>query len=201
MTRGPRSSPSELGRTLPAGIIRGMRIHLRDRDRNWVGRLEVDPDARPVRARVEAAPGDEPESGREVFLQWDSALDDAGHLRRCVACGGQDLFHEKAFPVITAVVVVLAFVGAFAGAFGFADRPAVLAILAAILVVDVGILMLSKRQLVCYDCHTAYPGEPIARYHRPWDRAMAERHPRRAAAERPAESAPDEAREPAPVRS
>lgn len=131
----------------------------------------MDSIARPVRATVV-------ESGREVFLQWDSAIDDGGHLRRCVACGCPDLFHEKAFPVITSVIVVLAFLGAAVGLLGFADRPVVLAVLSAVLVADIAVFTLSRRHLVCYRCHSAYPGEPIARYHRGWDRGVAERHPR-----------------------
>ncbi|MHC4809528.1 MAG: hypothetical protein ACYTEV_04090 [Planctomycetota bacterium] len=148
-----------------------MRITLRDQFRRPLGRFEVDPIARPVRATIA-------ETGREVFLQWDSAIDDGGHLRRCVACGCPDLFHEKAFPVITSVIVVLAFLGAAVGLLGFADRPVVLAVLSAVLVADIAVFTLSRRHLVCYRCHSAYPGEPIARYHRGWDRGVAERHPR-----------------------
>ncbi len=163
---GPRTTGGRIAR------VSAMKIRLRDEYRRPVGRLEVDRDRRPVRAIV-------PETEREVFLQWDSAIDDAGHLRRCVACGCPDLFHEKAFPVITSVIVVLAFVGAAVGLLGFADRPVVLAVLLAVLVADVAVFTLSKRHLVCYACHSSYPGEPIARYHRGWDRAVAERHPRR----------------------
>jgi hypothetical protein len=148
-----------------------MKIRLRDADRRPLGSIEVDPDQRPVRATV-------PETGREVFLQWDSAIDDGGHLRRCVACGGTDLFHEKDFPVITSVIVVLAFVGAAVGLRGFGDSPLVLGILSAVLVADVAILLLSRRHLVCYRCHSSYPGTRLARYHRSWDRAVAERYPR-----------------------
>jgi hypothetical protein len=162
-----------------------MRITLRDQFRRPLGRLEVDPIARPVRATIA-------ETGREVFLQWDSAIDDGGHLRRCVACGCPDLFHEKAFPVITSVIVVLAFLGAAVGLLGFADRPVVLAVLSAVLVADIAVFTLSRRHLVCYRCHSAYPGEPIARYHRGWDRGVAERHPRTMPPPRPADRAADD---------
>jgi hypothetical protein len=52
-----------------------------------------------------------------------------------------------------------------------------LAAMALVLVADVAILAFSRRRLVCYRCRTSYHELPIARYHRTWDRATAERHP------------------------
>lgn len=115
--------------------------------------------------------------GREAFLNWETAVDDAGRLRRCVACGCGDLFAEKAFPQVTGIVVVLAFAGAVAGIAGFATNLPVLTAMTVVLALDVGILLFSRRRLVCYRCRTSYHELPIARYHRPWDRAVAERHP------------------------
>lgn len=149
----------------------GMRILLRDLDRRPIGRVDVDADARPSRVTV-------PETDREVFLNWDSAIDDGGGLRRCVRCGCPDLFHEKAFPVITGFVVVLAFAGAVVAGLGFATDPSVQIVLTAVLVLDVAILGFSRRRIVCYRCHSAYPGQRIARYLRSWDRSVAERHPK-----------------------
>lgn len=147
-----------------------MRIELRDESRRRVGRIDVDPALRPTRVSVVA-------SDREVFLSWDTAVDDAGNLRRCVACGCTDLFHEKAFPQVTGLVVVLAFSGAVLGALGLASRPAVLIPMALVLVLDVAILLFSRRRLVCYRCRTSYHGLPVARYHRSWDRSIADRYP------------------------
>jgi hypothetical protein len=146
-----------------------MRMALRDLRRRRVGRIDVDPAARPTRVRV-------PGSERDVFLSWDVALDDAGQLRRCVACGCTDLFREKNFPQITPFVVALAFAGAVIGALDLATTP-MLAAMALVLVADVAILVFSRRRLVCYRCRTSYHELPIARYHRTWDRATAERHP------------------------
>lgn len=145
-----------------------MRIELRDADRRKIGRIEVDPARRPTRVRIEG-------SDREVFLDWDTALDDAHRLRRCVACGCQDLFHTKAFPQVTGLVVLLAFAGAVIGALELATPPVLIAMVA-VLVADIAILLLAKQQLVCHRCRTSYHGLPIARYHRGWDRAVAERH-------------------------
>jgi hypothetical protein len=146
-----------------------MRIELRDDDRNRIGRIEVDPALRPTRVTVAA-------TGREVFLDWDTVVDDAGHIRRCVACQCPDLFREKAFPQVTGIVVVLAFVGAVIGASGLVTQLPVLAVMVLVLVADVGILLFSRRRLVCYRCRTSYHRVPIAKYHRSWDRARAERY-------------------------
>ena len=146
-----------------------MRIELRDAERRKIGRIRVDPARRPTRVRLE-------DSDREVFLDWDTAIDDAGHLRRCVACGCQDLFRAKAFPQITAVVVVLAFAGAAIGALGLATTPPILIAMVAVLIADVAILLFSRQRLVCHRCRTSYHEVRIARYHRSWDRAVAERH-------------------------
>jgi hypothetical protein len=146
-----------------------MRIELRDDSRRRIGRIMVDPALRPTRVTV--VDGD-----REVFLNWETALDDAGHLRRCVACGCPDLFREKAFPQVTLFVVVLAFAGAVVGALGYATTPPMLIAMGIILAVDIAILLFSRRRLVCYRCRTSYHGLPPARYHRPWDRSIAERY-------------------------
>jgi hypothetical protein len=168
-----------------------MRVELRDDQRHKIGRVDVDPALRPTRVVVERNDGSriglspspqaidvktQTQPSREVFLHWDTALDDAGQLRRCVACGCGDLFREKAFPQVTAVIVILAFLGAIVGAVGMANTPVLFAMLV-ILILDVAILVLSRNRLVCYRCRTAYRDLPIARYHRPWDRALADRHP------------------------
>lgn len=141
-----------------------------------MGRIDVDPNLRPTRVKLV-------ESDREVFLNWETALDDGGRLRRCVACGCTDMFAEKVFPMVTGVVVVLAFVGfivgalGFFGVFSFAGSPHILVAMSVILVLDVAILLFSRRRLVCYRCRSSFHGLPIARYHRSWDNSVAERHP------------------------
>ena len=107
------------------------------------------------------------------------ALDDAGHLRRCIVCGCPNLYCEKAFPQVTGFVVVLAFAGAIVGALGLATPPLLIA-MGVVLVLDVAILLFSRRRLVCYRCASSFHGAPIAGYHKGWDRTMAERHGRAA---------------------
>jgi len=152
-----------------------MRIEWRDQRRRKIGRVEVDPSSPPTRAPLIERGLPNPQ--REVFLQLEGALDDAGQLRKCLACGCSDLFREKAFPQVTGVVVVMAFVGAIAGLLGLATNLPVLLLLTAVLVLDVAILVFSQRRLVCYRCRTSYHELPIARYHRSWDRAVADRYP------------------------
>ncbi len=147
-----------------------MWIDVRDAQRRRIGRIEVDPTRRPTRVRLE-------NSDREAFLDWDSALDDASHLRRCVVCGCHDLFRTKAFPQVTGLVVVLAFAGAAIGALGLvATTPAILITMVVVLLADISILIFSRHRLVCHRCRSSYHDLPIARYHRGWDRAVAERH-------------------------
>ena len=155
----------------PGGVLAiifdGMQIDLRDADRRRIGLIDVDSAQRPTRVRI---------GGTDRFLDWDIALDDGGHLRRCVACGCSDLFRAKAFPQITGFVIVLAFAGAVIGTLGFATTPPIFAAMVVVLVADVAILMFSRQRLVCHRCRSSYHGLPIARYHRSWDRTVAERH-------------------------
>jgi len=151
-----------------------MRIELRDLGRRRIGRIELDPAIRPTRVSVIERGVPEPE--REYFLDWDTALDDAGRLRRCVACGCTDLFKEKAFPQVTGFVVVLAFVGAVIGALGLATELPVIIMMSVVLLLDIAILVFSRRRLVCYRCRTSYHDLPLPRYHRSWDRTIAERY-------------------------
>lgn len=148
-----------------------MRIELCDESRKRIGRIEVDPELRPTRASIVSSEN----GGKEVFLDWETALDDAGCLRRCIACGCDDLFRAKAFPQVTGVVVVLAFAGAVVGALGFATPP-ILGMMVLVLVADLAILLFSKQRLICHRCRSRYLGLPIARYHRRWDRSIADKH-------------------------
>jgi hypothetical protein len=158
-----------------ATILCRMRIEWRDQRRKRIGRVEVDPVTCPTRAPIIERGIHTPE--REAFLQWEGALDDAGQLRKCIACGCGDLFKEKAFPQVTGLVIVLAFVGAIIGALGLATNLPVLLLLIVVLILDVAILLFSNRRLVCYRCRSSHHNVPIARYHRSWDRSVADRYP------------------------
>ncbi|MEY3141757.1 MAG: hypothetical protein RLY21_250 [Planctomycetota bacterium] len=102
-------------------------------------------------------------------------MDDAGSLRRCVVCGSDHLYVRRNFPQVTPLIAVLAFALAVVAILGYAASPWVTAALIALLITDVFILVFSKRQLACYRCGAIYGAIRIARFHRAWDRAVAEK--------------------------
>jgi hypothetical protein len=145
-----------------------MRIDVRDQDGTRLGRVEIDEAARPLRIRP-------PLAERDVFLDWDGAVDDAGHLRTCIVCGHPRVYRSRSLPQMTPFVVLLALGLATIALLGFATSPAFLALLAVVLVADIGVLVLARTRLVCYRCGSVYERLGIARYHRHWDPAIAER--------------------------
>lgn len=145
-----------------------MRIELRDSSRKRLARLELDERARPARVPVAGC-------AHDLFPRWEGAIDDSGSLRRCVVCGCEHLYTRRNFPQVTPVIAVLAFSGAVVAIRGYAANPWVTAALVVLLLADVMILLFSKRQLVCYRCGAIYTATRIARFHRSWDRTVAEK--------------------------
>ncbi|MDZ4831376.1 MAG: hypothetical protein SGJ09_14410 [Phycisphaerae bacterium] len=148
-----------------------MRIDARDVDGQRLGRIDIDLAQQPNLVGMTDAIG----VAHERFLNWDGAIDDAGHVRRCLMCGSQSLYRSKVLPQVTPFVVVLAFAGAIIGLLGYASNPFVLPALVVLLIIDVATLIVARPRLVCYRCRSIYSGLRIARYHRRWDRAEAER--------------------------
>ncbi|MFO0961408.1 MAG: hypothetical protein U0625_00725 [Phycisphaerales bacterium] len=163
-----------------------MEILLHDRRRRPVGRVEVDPSARPVLVKVTDAQG----QPQDAYLEWERALDDAGQLRACVACGCQRLYRRKTLPRVTPFVLVLAAAGVVAGVLGYSSDPVVLGALVVLLAMDVAVLIVARTRLVCYRCGSQYSRTKIARYHRAWDA--------RTAAEPECQPEPDAREAPAP---
>ena len=110
-----------------------------------------------------------------MFLDWDQALDDQGHLRCCLLCRS-GLYRRKAFPQITGFVVLLAFALALVALLGFADNIILLISMSLVLLVDVCILLFASTHLVCYGCRASYRSTGIASWHKPWDRNESTRH-------------------------
>lgn len=144
-----------------------MRIELRDSNGRRLTRVEIDERARPARVEI---PG-----GQALFPRWDEAIDDSGALRRCVVCGCDQMYRRKNFPQVTPLIIVLAFSGAAATILGLVRNPLIFVGLAALLALDVAVLILGRTRLNCYGCGAVYGDLRIARYHQQWDRAIADR--------------------------
>lgn len=146
-----------------------MDLMLHDRSRRPIGRARVDPAARPTRVRAVARDGSE----HEAYLDWERALDDAGQLRACVACGCRRLYRRRTLPRVVPFALVLAAAGLVAALLGYSSHPAVMAVLVALLVLDGVALVAARTVLVCYRCGTVYRNAPVARFHGAWDAAVA----------------------------
>lgn len=145
-----------------------MLVDLRSAGGDRLGRIELDVDERPTRVRL-------PESDRDLYLSWDGAIDDGGHLRSCIACGNPHLYRSRSLPQVTPFVVVFAFAGAALALLGYATEWWILVLLALVLLLDVLVLFLAESRLTCYRCGSVFRQLKIARYHTPWDRSLAEK--------------------------
>ena len=125
------------------------------------GAFEVDLNEQPSAVVV-------PPSENELFLKWDSTLDDSKRIRGCVICGG-DLYKEQIFPQVTGIVIVLAFAGAVAGIVGLITTWVMLITMSVVLILDILILFVVKNRLSCYSCNSRFSQTTIAQYHRVWD--------------------------------
>jgi hypothetical protein len=145
-----------------------MRMILRNADRRSLGAVTVEQGETPTKVRTDR--------GREVFLQWEGALDDGGHLRRCPACSGDSLYRHRRFPQVTGFIVVLALALGLASILGITSGLPLLIAMVLVLGLDVGILLLSPESLQCYRCCSSFMDTPIAPYHRRWDSETAAHH-------------------------
>jgi len=161
------ASPSAPGQNTP------VRIDLRSLDRKRLFRVEVNPEHPPS---VVQGPPETDYAGKEVFLDWDRALDDEDHLRRCPVCGCRELFVRRDFPQVTGfVVVVLAAVISLV-LLGRGSPVLAVAVLAAVVLIDVAFFFFTGRCLVCYRCRSEYRNLPIPKDHPGWDLAVGEKY-------------------------
>lgn len=144
-----------------------MRILLRNIDREALGTIELSVDDSPSKVTTDR--------DRVVSLDWERARDDEGHLRRCVACGGDTLYRNRRFPQITGFIAVLALALGLGGILGLATGWPVFIAMLVVLALDIAILFLSPETLECYQCRSSYRDLDIARYHGRWDRSVAGR--------------------------
>lgn len=171
-----------------------MRIDVRDLHRRLLFRAEADlrnpppvlkpPPAadRPLQhpdppAGAAAPPAAAPGPG-DVYLQWDRAVDDEGHLRRCPVCGCRELFARRDFPQVTGFAVVVGAALVSMVLFGFGQVLWAVGVLAAVVLIDFGIFLFTGRALVCYRCRSEFRKLPIPREHPGWDLAIGEKYRR-----------------------
>ena len=138
-----------------------MRVLLRDIDQTPLGQIELTSGATPARVSTE--------NDREVYLDWEGAHDDEGHLRHCLSCGCNTLYRHRRMPRVTGFVIVLAIALGLGGILGLATGLPFLIAMVIVLLLDVAILMLSRETLECYRCRSSYRDLDIAQYHQRWD--------------------------------
>lgn len=171
-----------------------MRIDIRNLDRQRQFAAEVDLKNPPPVVRAPAE-GERTGPG-EVYLTWDRAVDDEGHLRGCPVCGCRELFARKDFPQVTGFVVVVLAVVVSVALFGAGQVWASLGVLAAMVVLDAAIFIFTGRTLVCYRCRSEFRNLPIRRDHPQWDLSIGEKYRRL-----PTDTARHAAPHPAPASS
>lgn len=156
-----------------------MRIDLRNTQRQKLFTVEVDLSSPPtvVRGSVEDGPDGQRGKPQAVHLNWDRAIDDEQHLRRCPACGCEDLYARQVFPRLTAfVLIALAAVVAIV-MLGLGDLRYALIVFGVIGLIDAAVyLFYSDKMLVCYRCHSEYRGLPIGREAKSWRAELEERY-------------------------
>ncbi len=150
-----------------------MRINLRNLQRQRLFGVEVDTKNPPTIVRpLEASEGD----NREIYLEWASAFDDHGHLRRCPVCGCGDLFSKRDFPQVTGfTLVVLAAVVSMV-LVGLDQVTAAVVVLTVLVLIDAAIFFFAGRCLVCYRCRSEFREMPMRNDHPRWDPAIGEKH-------------------------
>ncbi len=128
---------------------------------------------------VVRGPANSEREGQEVFLNWDRAMDDEGHLRRCPVCGCRELFVRKDFPQLTGFAIVAMAAGVALYLFATDLMPWAVLLMAGIVVLDVIIYFFTGRCLVCYRCRSEFRDLPIRKDHPGWDLAIGEKYRQR----------------------
>lgn len=151
-----------------------MDIRNLDRQRLFVAEVDLKNPPPVVRSPADSARG----GPTEVYLTWDRAVDDEGHLRGCPICGCRELFVRKDFPQVTGFVVVALAVVVSIALYGAGQVWASLAVLAAMVLLDFVIFFFTGRTLVCYRCRSEFRDLPIRRDHPGWDLSIGEKYRR-----------------------
>lgn len=149
-----------------------MRIDIKDKKGRSLYGVVVNPEQPPTVVRSPL------EDAGPLTLDWDRAIDDSHHLRRCPVCGCEDLYVRKEIPHVTYFVVLLVAAVLAMLLFGLGQVVWAVASLVVVLAVDLAIFFFAGRMLVCYRCLTVYRNVPIRRRHPGFDRAVAQKYGR-----------------------
>lgn len=158
-----------------------MRIDIRNLKREPLFTVEVDDKDPPSAVKPSASALAEPRGAlpplpSEVYLEWDSTIDDLGHLRRCPVCGCRELFVRKDFPQVTGfAIIVLAGILSMV-LVGFRQVVWAVGILIAVAIIDAAIYLFTGRCLVCYRCRSEFRKLPIRKDHPTWELAVGEKY-------------------------
>ena len=99
-----------------------------------------------------------------------------GVLTQCVMCHGEELFIRKAFPQKTGLFIVV--VAALTSILFLKSNPAIAyGVLAAAVLIDLLIYLMTGVVTVCYRCRTEYWGQARNENHNWFDLASSEKYP------------------------
>lgn len=104
------------------------------------------------------------------------AFDAYRRLTRCCACGCDELFVRKDFPQRIGLWMVIVAGVASVVLFGMRRVMLALAVLAALVLVDVVLMLVVGRCVVCYRCRAEYRDISIDPATGPWDLATGEKY-------------------------
>lgn len=146
-----------------------MRISVNNLDREPQGVVIVDETSQPARAGLRG-------TDRQIDLKWQNAVDEQGHLRRCVVCGCREIFKRRDFPQRFGLMLVIA--AAVASVILLARGEALwsMAVLLAAVVIDRVVYVFTKECLVCYRCRSEFREVVVDSSHEPWDLAIGEKY-------------------------
>ena len=146
-----------------------MRIDLRNLQRKHLFSVDVDPTSPPSIVK-------RPDGEAEVYLNWEQAIDDERHLRRCPVCGCRELFVRKDFPQVTGLLIVVFAAVVALVLFGTRQVTLGFVVLGLVALIDAVIFVFAGRCLVCYRCRSEYRGLPIRSGHPGWELATGEKY-------------------------
>ncbi len=150
-----------------------MQIDVRNLQRHRLFTAQVDLDRPPdvIKSSVVS-----PSDSKGIHLDWDQAIDDHKHLKRCPVCGCGELFVRKDFPQAIGFIIVL--LAAVIAMVMFATRQVLwgFLVLGLVTLIDAIIYVFSGRCLVCYRCRSEYRDLQIPRDHPGWELSTGEKY-------------------------